>query len=56
MWQRMWQNVDVCVVDDLPEANVNKLSLKHKTHRDTNDERHQRKQYTYLLAIIVRIP
>ena len=38
------------MVEDLPEAKVNELSLKHETHRETNDERHQRKQYTYLLA------
>ena len=29
---------------------------KHKTHQYTNDERHQRKQYTYLLAVVVRVP
>ena len=38
------------MVEDLPEAKVNELSLQHETHRETNDERHQRKQYTYLLV------
>ena len=49
------------MVEELHEAHrrnpkwINKL--RHKTHRYTNDVRHQRKQYTYyLLAIIVRIP
>ena len=41
----MWQNVDM-QVDDLQEAKW-KDKLNHKTHRDTSDERHQRKQYTW---------
>jgi hypothetical protein len=47
------------MVEELHEAHRRNLKwmnkLKHKTHRDTNDEQHQRKQYTYLLAIVVRI-